>query len=175
MSVVPGVPTCRCPKGFTGSTCKRHTCQDHCLNGGNCSVNMGNQPTCSCPPEYQGDQCQYSERQHEMFLRDGKKRSVWILDLFCVFISCSGKCEGFCHNAGTCLQTSNGTKLCLCTTQYIGHQCELDKCLFCGTGKCLTSSSNEVTCRSVHCVTLNVKHLIWNIHRQLCQTSIQED
>ncbi|TKS77601.1 Prolow-density lipoprotein receptor-related protein 1 [Collichthys lucidus] len=111
-----GAPTCRCPKGFTGPNCNRHTCQDYCLNGGNCSVNMGNQPTCSCPLEYQGDQCQYS------------------------------KCEGYCHNGGTCLQTSNGTKLCLCTTQYIGYQCELDKCLFCGTGKCLTSSSGEVSC-----------------------------
>ena len=62
----------------------------------------------------------------------------------------SGKCEGFCHNGGTCLQTSNGTKLCLCSTQYIGFQCELDKCQFCGTGKCLTSSSSEVSCRWVH-------------------------
>ncbi|XP_028437900.1 low-density lipoprotein receptor-related protein 1 isoform X2 [Perca flavescens] len=111
-----GAPTCRCPKGFTGPNCNRNTCQDYCLNGGNCSVNMGNQPTCSCPPEYRGDQCQYTN------------------------------CEGFCHNGGTCLQTSNGTKLCLCTTQYIGHQCELDKCLFCGTGKCLTASSGEVSC-----------------------------
>ncbi|XP_030279710.1 low-density lipoprotein receptor-related protein 1-like isoform X1 [Sparus aurata] len=111
-----GAPTCRCPKGFTGPNCGRHTCQDYCLNGGNCTVNMGNQPTCSCPDEYKGDQCQYS------------------------------KCEGFCQNGGTCLQTSNGTKLCQCPTQYIGHQCELDKCQFCGTGKCLTSPSGEVSC-----------------------------
>uniref|UniRef100_A0A8D3BMI9 Low density lipoprotein receptor-related protein 1Ab n=1 Tax=Scophthalmus maximus TaxID=52904 RepID=A0A8D3BMI9_SCOMX len=110
-----------CPKGFTGPTCNRHTCQDYCVNGGNCSVNMGNQPTCSCPSEYLGDQCQYSQ------------------------------CEGYCHNGGTCLQTANSTKLCQCPTQYIGYQCELDKCLFCGTGKCLTSSSGEVSCRWVHC------------------------
>lgn len=61
--------------------------------------------------------------------------------------SCSGMCEGHCHSGGTCLQTANGTKLCLCTSQFIGHQCELDKCLFCGIGKCLTSASGEVTCR----------------------------
>lgn len=61
----------------------------------------------------------------------------------------SATCEGFCHNSGTCLQTSNGTKLCLCSSKYIGHQCELDKCQFCGTGKCSTSPSNEVTCRYV--------------------------
>lgn len=64
-------------------------------------------------------------------------------------LSCPGVCEGHCHNAGTCLQTGDGTKLCLCTSQYIGHQCELDKCQFCGTGKCLTSPSGEVTCRWV--------------------------
>uniref|UniRef100_A0AAX7SPU8 EGF-like domain-containing protein n=1 Tax=Astatotilapia calliptera TaxID=8154 RepID=A0AAX7SPU8_ASTCA len=110
------LPTCRCPKGFTGPNCNRHTCQDNCLNGGTCLVSRGNQPTCSCLPEYLGDQCQYS------------------------------KCEGFCENGGTCLQTSNGTKLCLCPTKYVGHQCELDKCQFCGTGKCLTSASGEVSC-----------------------------
>uniref|UniRef100_A0A3Q2Z7I5 EGF-like domain-containing protein n=1 Tax=Hippocampus comes TaxID=109280 RepID=A0A3Q2Z7I5_HIPCM len=111
-----GAPTCRCPKGFTGPTCNRHTCQNYCQNGGNCSVNSGNQPTCSCPAEYHGDQCQYS------------------------------KCEGYCENGGTCLQTSNGTKVCQCSSQYIGHQCELDKCVFCGTGRCLTSPSGEVSC-----------------------------
>nr|XP_024662313.1 low-density lipoprotein receptor-related protein 1-like [Maylandia zebra] len=60
-----------------------------------------------------------------------------------------GRCRlvrGFCENGGTCLQTSNGTKLCLCPTKYVGHQCELDKCQFCGTGKCLTSASGEVSC-----------------------------
>uniref|UniRef100_A0A3B3DQV2 EGF-like domain-containing protein n=1 Tax=Oryzias melastigma TaxID=30732 RepID=A0A3B3DQV2_ORYME len=112
-----GAPTCRCPKGFTGPNCNLHTCQDYCLNGGNCSVNMGNQPTCSCRPDFQGDRCQFT------------------------------KCEGFCHNGGTCLQTANGTKLCQCPSQYIGLLCDLDKCQFCGTGKCLTSSTGEISCR----------------------------
>lgn len=79
-------------------------------------MNRGNQPTCSCPPDYLGDMCQYS------------------------------KCEGFCENSGTCLQTSNGTKVCRCSSQFIGHQCELNKCLFCGTGECLTSTNGEVSC-----------------------------
>lgn len=64
LSYFEGAPTCRCPKGFTGPYCNLQTCKDYCLNGGNCSVNMGNQPTCSCPPAYQGDQCQYSKWQH---------------------------------------------------------------------------------------------------------------
>uniref|UniRef100_A0A667YNG9 LDL receptor related protein 1 n=1 Tax=Myripristis murdjan TaxID=586833 RepID=A0A667YNG9_9TELE len=116
LNCLPGSPTCRCLQGFTGPNCNRHTCQDYCVNGGNCSVSAGNQPTCSCPPEYQGDQCQYS------------------------------KCEDFCQNGGTCLQTSNGTKLCQCPNQYHGQQCELDKCQYCGTGKCLISPLGEVSC-----------------------------
>uniref|UniRef100_A0A3B3IEL5 EGF-like domain-containing protein n=1 Tax=Oryzias latipes TaxID=8090 RepID=A0A3B3IEL5_ORYLA len=113
-----GAPTCRCPKGFTGPNCNLQSCQDYCLNGGNCSVNMGNQPICSCRSEFQGDRCQYS------------------------------KCEGFCQNGGTCLQTANGTKLCQCSNQFIGPLCDLNKCQFCGTGKCLTSSSGEISCNT---------------------------
>ena len=62
----------------------------------------------------------------------------------------SGMCEGYCENGGTCLQTSNGTKLCQCQSQYHGHHCELDKCQYCGDGKCLTSASGEVSCRYTH-------------------------
>uniref|UniRef100_A0A3Q2CY79 Low density lipoprotein receptor-related protein 1Ab n=1 Tax=Cyprinodon variegatus TaxID=28743 RepID=A0A3Q2CY79_CYPVA len=124
-----GTPTCRCPKGFTGPNCNLHTCQDYCMNGGTCLVSMGNQPTCSCKPEYQGDQCQYSKWQLEGL-------NCFIVAIFLtipLFLS-SGKCEGFCQNGGTCLQTSNGTKLCQCPIQYTGHQCELNKCEFCGEG-----------------------------------------
>uniref|UniRef100_A0A4W5Q8K7 LDL receptor related protein 1 n=1 Tax=Hucho hucho TaxID=62062 RepID=A0A4W5Q8K7_9TELE len=107
-------PTCRCLKGFTGPQCKLHTCQNHCHNGGNCTVSQGNQPTCHCPPEYLGDQCQYST------------------------------CEGYCENQAMCLQTANATKLCRCTPQFHGQLCELDKCEYCGpNGKCLPNASGE--------------------------------
>ena len=62
----------------------------------------------------------------------------------------SGMCEGFCENGGTCLQTSNGTKLCQCQSQFHGHNCEVNKCDYCGDGKCLTSASGEVSCRYMH-------------------------
>lgn len=84
-SIVSGTPTCRCPKGFTGPNCNRQICQDYCLNGGNCSVNTGNQPTCSCPQQYQGDQCQYSKWQlshvSALSLRSLTKGWGWIDNL----------------------------------------------------------------------------------------------
>ncbi len=56
-----GAPTCRCQTGFTGPKCNLYVCNNYCQNGGNCTVNQGNQPTCRCPKGFLGDQCQYSE------------------------------------------------------------------------------------------------------------------
>lgn len=55
----PGMPTCRCPNGFTGSQCNKPVCMDYCLNNGSCTVNQGNQPNCRCPDSYVGDKCQF--------------------------------------------------------------------------------------------------------------------
>uniref|UniRef100_A0A671R237 Low-density lipoprotein receptor-related protein 1-like n=1 Tax=Sinocyclocheilus anshuiensis TaxID=1608454 RepID=A0A671R237_9TELE len=58
--VSSGAPTCRCQTGFTGPKCNLHVCNNYCQNGGNCTVNQGNQPTCRCPKGFLGDQCQYT-------------------------------------------------------------------------------------------------------------------
>uniref|UniRef100_A0A3B5PUQ7 EGF-like domain-containing protein n=1 Tax=Xiphophorus maculatus TaxID=8083 RepID=A0A3B5PUQ7_XIPMA len=47
----------------------------------------------------------------------------------------------------------NGTKLCQCSTQFTGHQCELDKCQFCGDGKCFTQRTGEIACKLVSLLT----------------------
>lgn len=56
-----GMPTCRCPTGFTGPRCNQQVCTDYCLNNGSCTVNQGNQPNCRCLPSFIGDRCQYRE------------------------------------------------------------------------------------------------------------------
>uniref|UniRef100_A0AAR2M698 Low density lipoprotein receptor-related protein 1Ab n=1 Tax=Pygocentrus nattereri TaxID=42514 RepID=A0AAR2M698_PYGNA len=112
-----GAPTCRCLTGFTGPNCNLNTCKDHCQNGGTCAVSQGNQPMCHCPDGFLGDQCQYRH------------------------------CDGLCDNGGTCLQTANGTKQCRCTAQFQGPTCSVDKCMYCGDGKCMPKRPEGVACR----------------------------
>lgn len=57
----PGMPTCRCPTGFTGPKCTQQMCAGYCANNSTCSVNQGNQPQCRCLPGFLGDRCQYRE------------------------------------------------------------------------------------------------------------------
>lgn len=56
-----GVPTCRCPTGFTGSKCTQQVCAGYCTNNSTCTVNQGNQPQCRCLPGFLGDRCQFRE------------------------------------------------------------------------------------------------------------------
>ncbi|KPP78525.1 low-density lipoprotein receptor-related protein 1-like [Scleropages formosus] len=119
----PSGPVCTCPNGRTpdNGTCVERTCKNYCQNGGNCSVNQGNQPTCRCPADFIGDKCQYR------------------------------KCEGYCNNGGTCLLADNGVKQCRCPPKFSGDTCEVDKCHYCKDGKCIPTNSHkptgEVTCR----------------------------
>lgn len=57
----PGMPTCRCPTGFTGPKCTQQVCAGYCANNSTCTVNQGNQPQCRCLPGFLGDRCQYRE------------------------------------------------------------------------------------------------------------------
>lgn len=56
-----GMPTCRCPTGFTGPKCTQQVCAGYCANNSTCTVNQGNQPQCRCLPGFLGDRCQYRE------------------------------------------------------------------------------------------------------------------
>lgn len=56
-----GVPTCRCPNGFTGPKCTQQVCAGYCANNSTCTVNQGNQPQCRCLPGFLGDRCQFRE------------------------------------------------------------------------------------------------------------------
>lgn len=71
-SPIPGLPTCRCPNGFTGSRCNKQLCTDYCHNNGNCTVTQGNQPNCRCPVGFMGDRCQYRKylSAHVLATRD---------------------------------------------------------------------------------------------------------
>lgn len=57
----PGMPTCRCPTGFTGPKCTQQVCAGYCANNSTCTVNQGNQPQCRCLPGFLGDRCQFRE------------------------------------------------------------------------------------------------------------------
>lgn len=59
--LLPGMPTCRCPTGFTGPKCTQQVCAGYCANNSTCTVNQGNQPQCRCLPGFLGDRCQYRE------------------------------------------------------------------------------------------------------------------
>lgn len=61
---------------------------------------------------------------------------------------CAGQCEDFCKNDGQCLELNNGTKHCQCSDKFFGPQCELDKCEYCGTGKC-EKLQTGITCKYV--------------------------
>ena len=59
--LLPGMPTCRCPTGFTGPKCTQQVCAGYCANNSTCTVNQGNQPQCRCLPGFLGGRCQYRE------------------------------------------------------------------------------------------------------------------
>lgn len=99
---------------------------------------------------------------HCMFIPHSLKRGIFKHTVICDSLgidvnkccrrrhfSCppAGHCEGFCSNGGTCMETSNGTKQCRCPSKYLGPTCSLDKCMYCGQGKCVPNSSDGVTCR----------------------------
>jgi hypothetical protein len=69
----PGMPTCRCPTGFTGPKCTAQVCAGYCSNNSTCTVNQGNQPQCRCLPGFLGDRCQYREYSPQP---QGRKRGA---------------------------------------------------------------------------------------------------
>lgn len=46
------------------------------------------------------------------------------------------------------MEMMNGTKHCYCNESFFGPQCELNKCEYCGTGKCEVLRSG-ITCKYV--------------------------
>lgn len=162
-----GTPTCRCLAGFTGPNCNKPTCLNYCKNGGNCTVSRGNQPTCSCLTEYLGDQCQYSECDTPHTLSVSIKRPSFHVVARVIFVICkgivfsTGKCDGPCDNGGTCMKSSDGSRQCRCPPQFIGNNCEVDKCHYCHNGKCIPTNlyqpHGDVTCR--YTISHSIIHL----------------
>uniref|UniRef100_H9H785 LDL receptor related protein 1 n=1 Tax=Monodelphis domestica TaxID=13616 RepID=H9H785_MONDO len=57
------------------------------------------------------------------------------------------KCFDYCENQGVCQMASDGTKLCRCTGQFEGPQCQVDKCSRCLDGTCtILRQSGDVSC-----------------------------
>lgn len=61
---------------------------------------------------------------------------------------CAGQCDDFCKNEGLCMEMMNGTKHCRCNESHFGPQCEMNKCEYCGTGKCEVLRTG-ITCKYV--------------------------
>lgn len=162
-----GMPTCRCPTGFTGPRCNQQVCTDYCLHNGSCTVNQGNQPNCRCLPTFIGDRCQYREccLPRALVLGDALGRA-WVPLLGDVSgdpgwdwdpqrewrgadptYPLAGQCFDYCENDGVCQMTASGAKQCRCPPQFEGAQCQDNKCSRCQEGKCsINKQSGEVSC-----------------------------
>ena len=125
-----GLPSCKCPVGFSGQTCsKKNVCEKPCMNSGTCGYDVANDTNrCICTNPYCGSSC-------EMICENGGtcqankaglpscKCPVGFSDQTC---SKKNVCEKPCMNSGTCeYDVANDTNRCICTNPYCGSSCEM--------------------------------------------------
>ncbi|XP_047739334.1 low-density lipoprotein receptor-related protein 1 [Hyalella azteca] len=135
-----GKAFCRCPPGFSGSTCENDACypnnESFCGLKGSCSLNATGSAVCSCPAGYTGDRCQHSNCDAYCikgncnlqldgrpacscfwgYIGDRCERNV----SFATVSDCNGV---HCENGGTCHRTHTGGE-CQCPVGYAGDRCE---------------------------------------------------
>uniref|UniRef100_A0A673BUV4 Low density lipoprotein receptor-related protein 1Ab n=1 Tax=Sphaeramia orbicularis TaxID=375764 RepID=A0A673BUV4_9TELE len=136
------VAKCRCQPSYTGERCEINQCRDYCKNGGTCTASHTGAPTCRCQKGFTGPTC--SRHTCQDYCLNGGNCSVNMGNQ--PTCSCPPDYQGDQLLFYLTYRSSKFSNFILFKTIYIGHQCELDKCLFCGTGKCLTSPSGEVSC-----------------------------
>jgi len=108
-SIVNGQITCKCPTGYTGSTCSQKVlmCSSNpCQNGATCVEGTGSY-TCKCATGYTGSTCSQK------------------------VLMCS---SNPCQNGATCVE-GTGSYTCKCATGYTGSTCS-QKVLMCSSNPC---------------------------------------
>uniref|UniRef100_A0A671R1W1 Low-density lipoprotein receptor-related protein 1-like n=1 Tax=Sinocyclocheilus anshuiensis TaxID=1608454 RepID=A0A671R1W1_9TELE len=143
-------PKCRCPTSYSGERCEINQCRDYCQNGGTCSPSRTGAPTCRCQTGFTGPKCNlhvcnnYCQNGGNCTVNQGNQPTCRCPKGFlgdqCQYTVCIQT-----ENGGTCMEMMNGTKHCQCSELYFGLQCELNKCEYCGTGKCEVLGSG-ITC-----------------------------
>ncbi|XP_038066521.1 uncharacterized protein LOC119736577 [Patiria miniata] len=99
--------SCQCSGCFTGYNCEvavASPCQTNpCLNGGQCMVVTGicTTYTCQCPSTHNGVHCG-----------------------LLVIVSSNACTSSPCLNGGNCLTMDGSYYICLCTTEYVGQNCQ---------------------------------------------------
>uniref|UniRef100_A0A663N6E5 Prolow-density lipoprotein receptor-related protein 1 n=1 Tax=Athene cunicularia TaxID=194338 RepID=A0A663N6E5_ATHCN len=111
-----GMPTCRCPTGFTGPRCNQQVCTDYCLNNGSCTMTASGAKQCRCPPQFEGAQCQDNKCSR---CQEGKcsiNKQSGEVSCICpdgkIAPSCL-TCDSYCLHGGTC-SISDKTQLPEC-------------------------------------------------------------
>uniref|UniRef100_A0A6Q2X112 Neurogenic locus notch homolog protein 1 n=1 Tax=Esox lucius TaxID=8010 RepID=A0A6Q2X112_ESOLU len=121
---------CKCPPGYTGSSCEydARSCGSlHCGNGGTC-VSGHKSPRCLCTPSFTGPQCEYPA---------------------------DSPCNANpCYNGGTCEYTAEAPYYhCVCPANFNGLLCHiLDYGFLGGFGRDITPPPKvEVSCENPQC------------------------
>lgn len=57
-------------------------------------------------------------------------------------------CYNYCMNLGTCRINNDGSARCICSPQFDGPKCEVDKCEVCQGGQCVVhKETGQVACK----------------------------
>jgi hypothetical protein len=128
--------------GFSGDKCEESLCDNHCGNGGNCTIS-GGVPQCSCYAGFSGKRCD-QDSCHETCLNGGTcqrnaKKTVCVCPEGYQGKRCEQNLCG-CRNGGTCMPTKSehGHHTCLCRPHFMGAFCE----------RFIAKSCDEVDCRN---------------------------
>lgn len=143
---------CWCPDSYQGYYCQyarigrslaKSTCNETCLNGGQCYIDElnGGQARCSCSDEYYGSKCQYVNRPKSCqpanpCMNNGKCITTSIGSQCVCQKGTSGvlcerihrsltntDCSLDCQSGGTCVLVGSTAK-CLCSVDRTGALCE---------------------------------------------------